>query len=57
MLKDIVTRDGTDYGEQEASVEAKVSAAMHSLEQGKSFLYWDAETETASLHAADDKPG
>ena len=56
MLKEIVTRDGTDYGVEEKTVEAKVASALRSLEQGKACLYWDEETETASLHAANDKP-
>ena len=56
MLKEIVTRDGTDYGHDEKSVEAKVSSALVSLEQGKALLYWSEETETASLHSPENKP-
>jgi len=56
MLKEIVTRDGTDYGEQEKTIEAKVAGAMRSLEEGKACLYWDTESETASLHSVVNKP-
>ena len=56
MLKEIVTRDGTDYGAEEKTVEAKISAATRSLEEGKACLFWDEETETASLHSTHNKP-
>lgn len=50
MLKEIVTRDGTDYGLEEKTLEEKVSAALNAIEQGKAYLHWDVESETASLH-------
>lgn len=56
LLKEVVTRDGTDYGAEEKSVEAKITSAILSLEQGKARLYWNAESETASLHSANSKP-
>ena len=55
LLKDIVTRDGTDYGWEEKSTEQKVSAAFAALKNGKACLYWDSESETASLQSADSK--
>ena len=56
ILKDIVTRDGTDYGLEEKSLEARVASALRSLERGDSCLFWNEETETTSLHAANNKP-
>ena len=56
ILKEIVTRDGTDYGENEKSIDAKISTALRSLEQGRSCLFWNPESETASLHPIDSKP-
>lgn len=53
LLKEIVTRDGTDYGEVEISTEAKISAARNALTRGEAYLYWDADSETASLKPAD----
>ncbi len=53
VLKEIVTRDGTDYGEVELSTEAKITAANQALKNGKACLYWDADSETASLKPAD----
>lgn len=49
LLEEIVTRDGTDYGEQELSTAQKVDNALLSLQQGRTKLLWDAETESASL--------
>ena len=49
LLQEIVTRDGTDYGEQELSTEQKVNNALRALEQGRMKLLWDAEIESASL--------
>lgn len=53
LLEEIVTRDGTDYGEQELSTEDKVNNALRALEQGRTKLLWDAETESASLVSAE----
>lgn len=53
LLKEIVTRDGTDYGESEVSTEVKVTSALRALKNGKANLYWDADSETASLRPAD----
>tara|TARA_R110002073_G_scaffold142342_2_gene294209 strand:+ start:389 stop:598 length:210 start_codon:yes stop_codon:yes gene_type:complete len=53
LLKEIVTRDGTDYGNTEVSTEEKISSALGALKHGKADLYWDADSETASLKPAD----
>lgn len=56
LIKDIVTRDGTDYGFEEVSVERKIASVMTSLDKGSAYLYWDMDSETVSLHSAEDKP-
>lgn len=53
LLEEIVTRDGTDYGEEELTTEQKVNNALRALEQGRMKLLWDAETESASLVTAE----
>jgi len=50
LLREIVTRDGTDYGAVEVPAEERVAQAVRALEQGRAVLHWDAATETASLH-------
>jgi len=56
LIKDIVTRDGTDYGVEETSTEQKITSVMSALKTGKALLYWDTETESISLHTQDDMP-
>jgi uncharacterized protein YheU (UPF0270 family) len=53
LLKEIVTRDGTDYGNTEVSTEDKISSALKALKNGRANLYWDADSETATLKPAD----
>ncbi len=53
LLEEIVTRDGTDYGEQELSTADKVKNALRALEVGRMKLLWDAEAESASLVSAE----
>lgn len=55
LLKEIVTRDGTDYGWEEKTTEQKICAALDALKKGKACLYWDADSETASLQPVDSK--
>ena len=56
LIKDIVTRDGTDYGFEETSVEQRIASVKSALEQGHAYLFWDTNTESISLHSADQKP-
>ena len=49
LLTEIVTRDGTDYGEVELATEQKVQNAIRGLQSGRMKLLWDVESESASL--------
>jgi uncharacterized protein YheU (UPF0270 family) len=49
VLEEIVTRDGTDYGLLEKSTAQKVKIAKNQLVSERAFLYWDSESESASL--------
>ena len=49
LLEEIVTRDGTDYGDVEKSTSQKLTYARNQLKAGYAILYWDAELESASL--------
>ena len=49
LLTEIVTRDGTDYGEVELSTAQKVQNAIGGLQAGRMKLLWDVESESASL--------
>ena len=49
MLNDIVSRDGTDYGEYDLSTEQKREQALRSLKSGEAVLLFDTESETIQL--------
>ncbi len=53
LLEDIVSRDGTDYGEIELRQEEKVSQLLVSLKLKKAFVGFDAISETCIILAAD----
>jgi len=53
LLSELVTRDGTDYGAVERSTESKVASALRQLQKGSAVLYWDEESESASLLTRD----
>jgi len=49
MIEEFVTRDGTDYGEEEVSLEEKVAQMMSLLQQDKAVIWFDEITETLSI--------
>ena len=53
LLSEIVTRDGTDYGLVEKTTRQKIAAALKSLQNRSSLLYWDDETGSAALVTVD----
>ncbi|NKB62446.1 MAG: YheU family protein [Gammaproteobacteria bacterium] len=55
MLEEIVSRDGTDYGEKEICMETRVRQLLRQIQKGEAFLYWDANTESASILAYEER--
>ena len=51
LLEEIVTRDGTDYGEQELSTEQKINRAMALLQNKKMFIFYSELHETCTLQS------
>ena len=49
ILDDIVSRDGTDYGDYELSVAQKRQQALQSLKKGEAVLLFDTESETIKM--------
>jgi uncharacterized protein YheU (UPF0270 family) len=49
LVEEFVTRDGTDYGAVERSVEEKIAQVLAQLESGEARLVFDPETETANV--------
>ncbi len=44
-----INREGTDYGEQERSLDDKVSQVLQQLERGEAHIVFDPETESINL--------
>lgn len=49
ILDDIVSRDGTDYGEYDLSVAQKRQQALKVLSNGEAVLLFDTESETIKM--------
>jgi len=49
ILEDIVTRDGTDYGDYHVTLEQKCQQAIKMLNDKQAFLIFDTESETTKL--------
>jgi uncharacterized protein YheU (UPF0270 family) len=53
VIEEFILRDGTDYGEREASPEANFRQVRDKLEKGLAVLIFDDETETTNIFLAD----
>ncbi len=49
LVEEFVTRDGTDYGRVERSVEEKIAGVMAQLASGEARIVFDPETESANI--------
>lgn len=54
VIEDLVTRDGTDYGDVEKTLEQKAAALLKLLEHGEAKLVVDLATETIGLMTRDE---
>lgn len=51
LISEFVSRDGTDYGHVEATLESKIDDVMLQLKSGKAVVTYDQETETCNIIA------
>ena len=49
VIESYVLREGTDYGENEYSLEDKVAHVAKQLKRGDANIVFDPETETVSI--------
>ena len=49
VIEEFVTRDGTDYGEVEVSLETKIAQVLSQLKSGKAVIVFDQESETCTI--------
>ncbi len=53
VIEEYITREGTDYGLQELSLEQKVAQVKRQLSSGISVIIFDPVTESCSIHPKD----
>ena len=49
VVEDFITREGTDYGAHEVSLEAKIDQVMRQLRSGKAILVFDSEGDSCNI--------
>ena len=49
VIEEFVTRDGTDYGESEVSLDSKISQVLNQLHSKKAVIVFDPKTETCNI--------
>ena len=49
LVEEFVTRDGTDYGDAEISLEQKTTQVMRMLDNGDAVIVFDAATESCTI--------
>ena len=54
VIEEFISRDGTDYGEIEVSMETKFRQAKCKLESGLAILVFDDEAEITNIFLTDD---
>ena len=56
IIEDFVTREGTEYGAAEVSLEAKCEQVLRQLRAGRIQITFDSVKHTCSLVPTDDRP-
>jgi len=54
VIEEYISRDGTDYGENESSTETNFRHVKSKLQKGLAVLIFDDEVETTNIFLADD---
>lgn len=49
LIEELVTRDGTDYGESELSLEQKVAQVKARLVEGEAIICYDEKSELCEI--------
>lgn len=49
LIEEFVTRSGTDYGNQEISLESRVQQVHELLRSGKAKIVFDPESESCGI--------
>jgi uncharacterized protein len=54
VIEEFISRNGTDYGESESSLETNFRQVKYKLENGSAVLVFDDKTETTNIFLAND---
>lgn len=49
LLIDIITRQGTDYGEYEQNIQVKKKQLLHNLQSGKAIITYSSKENTCDI--------
>jgi uncharacterized protein len=49
LVEEFVTREGTDYGSHDYSLQDKVRHVLRQLERGSAVIVYDAKSETCHI--------
>ena len=55
LIEYFVLREGTDYGEEEASLATKVAQVRNQLERGEALLEYSEEHESVTIIGAHER--
>ena len=55
LLEEFVTRDGTDYGAEEHTLDDKKSAVRRQLHRGEVIIVFDPDTQTSNIILKDER--
>jgi uncharacterized protein len=55
VIEEYVTREGTEYGLNEVTLETKIAQVRRQLERGEVVVLFDARNETVNLARADER--
>jgi len=54
VIEEFISRNGTDYGEVESSLETNFRQVKYKLEKGSAVLVFDDKTKTTNIFPAND---
>ncbi|MBU8848606.1 MAG: YheU family protein [Desulfobacterales bacterium] len=54
VIEEFVTRDGTDYGDIDVSLETKIFQVLGQLKSGKAVMIFDQKSETCTILKSND---
>jgi uncharacterized protein len=56
VIEAFITREGTDYGAQEVSLDTKVVQVQQQLDAGTAVIVYDEESDSCTIQPANELP-